>query len=90
MSPTGAAIPFGGVVTVPASSVHLDIKRQVAQALEGVKPGQTMAVLNVRTGAGVNLALAHRLNNAWTVEMYIGKSGWLAPVTGGATVSFSR
>ena len=86
----GAPQTFAGVVTVPPKLVHIDIKRQVAQALEGVENGQTMAVLNVRTGAGVNIVVAHKFNKNWQVDLYVGKSGWDRPVEGGATVSFTR
>lgn len=85
---TAPAIP--GVVTVPAKSIHIDIRREVAKVLEGVDPGETMAVLNVQTGRGINLALAHKFNDEWQVDLYVGKSGWQSPVEGGVTVSFSR
>ena len=90
MSPNGAPVPFGGVITVPAKAVHLDIKAQVAKALEGVDKADTMAVVNVRTGAGINLAVAHKFNDEWDVALWVGKSGWQSPLEYGATVSFSR
>jgi hypothetical protein len=86
----GAPVPFGGVVVAPSSAIHLDIKRQVAQVLEGVEPGETMAVVNVRTGSGVNLAVAHKFNDEWQVDLWVGKSGWDKPIEYGATLSFSR
>jgi hypothetical protein len=79
-----------GVVIVPPRAVHLDIKAQVAKALAGVDPGDTMAVLSVQTKAGFNLAVAHKFNDEWQVAAYIGKSGWQSPVEGGVSVSYSR
>lgn len=91
------AEPPTGVVTVPPSAVHLDIHKAVQQALQGVKDGQTMAVVNVQTGRGVNLAIAHRervttgvFKGDWIVETWVGKSGWQQPVEGGATLAWSR
>lgn len=86
----GKPVPFAGVVRVPAKAVHIDIQKQVATLLAGVPQGQTMAVVNVVTGAGVNLAIAHKAGKHWTVGMYVGKSGWDQPIEGGASVAFSR
>lgn len=95
--PNGAVVPFGGVVTVPTQAVHIDIQDQVMKSLAGVGAGKTMAVVNVQTGKGMNLAIAHRetvedgfLKGEWTVATWVGKSGWNAPVVGGATVAWSR
>ena len=79
-----------GVITVPTTSVHLDIQEQVRKSLAGLPSGQTMAVLNVTTGKGINLAVAHKLNQHFEVVAYVGKSGWDQPVEGGVSVSFSR
>ena len=87
----GTPVPFGGVVTVPQSSVHLDIQRHVAQMLEGVPEGRTMAVVSILTDKGLNLAVAHKFNQAWSTALWVGKSGWdKEPLAGGVTVSFSR
>lgn len=86
----GATVPLQGVVTMAPSSIHLDIREQVAKSLAGVPDGKTMAVVNVTTKAGVNLAIAHKFNDHWMVDLYVGKSGWQSPVEGGATVAFSR
>lgn len=87
----------GGVVTVPASAVHIDITDQVMKILEGVEDGKTMAVVNVQTRRGINLAIAHRervadgiWKGSWTVATYVGKSGWSEPVAGGATIAWTR
>ena len=82
--------PFAGVVVVPPQSVHQTIKQQVDDALRGVKEGKTMAVLTVKTGAGANLAIAHKINDHFEVVSYIGKSGWQSPISGGVSVAFSR
>jgi len=83
-----------GVVTVPQSSVHLDIQRQVTQFLQGVQPGTTMAVLNLHSKSGVNLAVAHKFGDHWDTALWIGKSGWDTPlkdsVEGGVTLTYSR
>ena len=86
----GIVQPFAGVVTVPPQSVHQTIKQQVDDALRGVKEGKTMAVLTVKTGAGANLAIAHKINDHFEVVSWIGKSGWQKPIEGGVSVSFSR
>jgi hypothetical protein len=93
----GAVVPFAGVVTVPREAVHIDIAEQVQKALAGVADGKVMAVVNVQTGKGMNLAIAYRekvadgiWKGSWTVGAYVGKSGWNAPVEGGATVAWSR
>jgi len=83
-----------GVATVSAQEapkrIAASIRSQVAKALLDVPAGRTMAVVSIQTGAGVNLALAHKFNNHWTAELYLGKSGWDQPVQGGALVTFSR
>lgn len=89
---------FAGVVTVAPQSVHQSIKSQVDAALKGVKEGKTMAVLNVKTGAGLNLAIAHRRTietgilkgGEWEVVTWVGKSGWSKPIDKGVSVSFTR
>ena len=86
----GTSVPLTGVVTVPTTSVHLDIQEQVRKSLAGLPTGQTMAVLNVTTKSGVNLAVAHKFNEHFEVVSWIGKSGWQKPVEGGVSVSFSR
>lgn len=86
----GVSQPFAGVVTVPAQSVHQSIKSQVDDALRGVKAGQTMAVLTVKTGSGANLAIAHKINEHFEVVSWVGKSGWQKPLEGGVSVAFSR
>jgi hypothetical protein len=82
--------PVPGVVVVPAKAVHIDIQQEVATMLKGIEPGKTMAVLNVRTGAGVNLAVAHKFNERWQTQFWIGKAGWQQPIEGGVTVAYSR
>jgi hypothetical protein len=83
--------PVTGVVTVPARAVHIDIQQEVAAVLQGVEPGKTMAVLNLRTSRGVNLAIAHKFNDRWTTALWVGKSGWdQALPEGGITVAYSR
>lgn len=94
----GVSQPFAGVVTVHPQSVHQTIKEQVDAALKGVKEGKTMAVLNVKTGSGLNLAVAHRIpvesgilkGGEWEIVTWVGKSGWQKPIEGGVSVSFSR
>ena len=94
----GSVQPFAGVVTVAPQSVHQSIKSQVDDALRGVKEGKTMAVLNVKTGSGLNLAIAHRdvfktgmLEGAqWEVVAWVGKSGWQKPLDKGVSISFSK
>lgn len=86
----GVNQPFAGVVTVAPQSVHQTIKAQVEDALRGVKEGKTMAVLNVKTGSGLNLAIAHKLNDHFEVVTWVGKSGWQKPIDGGVSVAFSR
>lgn len=87
-SPPPPAPP--GVATVRTPAVHLDIQREVAAMLAGVGAGRTMAVLTVRTGRGINLAVAHKWNHQWSTELWVGKSGWDQPVAGGVAVAFSR
>ena len=82
--------PIVGVVTVPARAVHFDIQQQVATMLQGVAPGRTMAVLNIPTSKGINIAVAHKFNDHWSTALWIGKSGWDAPPEGALTVAFSR
>lgn len=90
-SPTnGSPVAFAGVVTVPPGAVHASIKAQVDAALHGVKQGKTMAILTVKTGAGANLAVAHKFNEHWEIVSYVGKSGWQTPIEGGVSVSYSR
>ena len=79
-----------GVSVVEPKAVNFDIHDQVMKSLEGVPAGQTMAVVRIQTGQGVNLAIAHKFNDAWSAEVFIGKSGWQAPISGGAQVVFSR
>lgn len=89
----GVTQPFAGVVTVAPQAVHQSIKSQVDAALQGVKAGKTMAVLNVKTGSGLNLAIAHRgeiAGGEWEVVTWIGKSGWQKPLDKGVSISFSR
>ena len=93
----GKPVAFAGVVTVPPEAVHIDIHDQVMKSLAGIKDGKTMAVVNVQTGRGMNLAVAHReqvaegiWKGSWTVATWIGKSGWSEPIAGGATVAWSR
>lgn len=93
----GTIVPFvaPGVVTMPPESVHQSIKAQVDAALAGVKAGRTMAILNVHTHKGVNLAVAHRFSDHFEVVAYVGKSGWDRPldtssVEGGVSVAYSR
>ncbi|NBR87822.1 MAG: hypothetical protein EB141_12695 [Verrucomicrobia bacterium] len=86
----GTPQTFAGVVTAAPQSVHLSIKEQVEAALQGVKEGRTMAILNVKTGSGLNLAVAHKFNDQWEVITYVGKSGWQKPIEGGVSVAFSR
>lgn len=88
MSPQLGGTP--GVITVPGKSVHIDIQQEVATMLQGIEDGKTMAVLNVRTGAGVNLALAHKFNDRWQTQFWIGSKGWQQPIEGGVTVAYSR
>lgn len=90
MPVNGVPQPFAGVVTVAPQSVHQSIKAQVDNALQGVKEGKTMAILNVKTGSGLNLAVAHKLNENWEVISYVGKSGWQKPIDGGVSIAFSR
>ena len=91
MAPSLNGTPTGdGVVTVPTTSVHLDIQEQVRKSLAGLPEGRTMAVLNVTTQKGINLAIAHKLNDHFEVVGYIGKSGWDQPVEGGVAVAFAR
>lgn len=82
--------PIAGVVTVPTRAVHLDIQQQVATMLQGVEPGKTMAVLNIPTSKGFNLAVAHKFNNHWSTALWIGKAGWDAAPQGALTVAYSR
>lgn len=86
----GSSHTFAGVVTVPAQSVHQSIKDQVDAALQGVKEGKTMAVLTVKTGAGANVAIAHKMGDDWSVALFVGKSGWQQPISGGVSIAFSR
>jgi hypothetical protein len=86
----GVPQSFAGVATVPPQSVHQSIKDQCDAALKGVKEGKTMAILNVKTGAGVNLAIAHKLGEHFEIVSYIGKSGWQKPMEDGVSVAFSR
>jgi hypothetical protein len=81
---------FAGVVSVGPQSVHQSIKSQVEDALRGVKDGKTMAILTVKTGAGANLAVAHKINEQWEAIMFVGKSGWQQPIQGGVSVTYSR
>lgn len=90
MTLNGNPQTFAGVVTVAPQSVHQSIRSQVDNALRGVKEGQTMAILTVKTGAGANLAVAHRIGEDWTVAAFVGKSGWQSPIEAGVSVSFSR
>lgn len=99
MTINGIPQSFAGVAVAAPQSVHQTIKSQVDAALQGVKEGQTMAVLNVKTGTGVNLAVAHRSaviehgllkGGSWEVVSWIGKSGWHAPIDKGVSVAFSR
>lgn len=86
----GVPQAFAGVVTVAPQSVHQSIKSQVDAALKGVKEGKTMAILTVKTGSGLNLAVAHKLNDHFEVVSWVGKSGWQKPIEGGVSVSYSR
>lgn len=98
----GTPQPFGGVVTVPATSIHESIQRQAMETLKGVKEGHTMAVLSVHTQSGVNLAIAHRQTiesgvlkgGEFQIVTWVGKSGWDKPLMarpdGGVSIAFSR
>lgn len=90
MTANGVRVPLQGVVTVAPKSVHQSIKSQVDAALQGVKAGKTMAILNVTTESGVNLAIAHRINEHFEVVSWIGKSGWQQPIAGGVSIAYSR
>lgn len=79
-----------GVVVVPPTAVHLDIHRQVAQVLKDLPPGKTRALVSVETTVGFNLAVAHKFDEHWLVEAWVGKAGWgKQPVAGGVQVMFS-
>lgn len=95
--------PLGekGVAVARATAVHIDIHKEVARVLTGVKPGATMAALSITTDAGVNLAIAHKKiitsgpdflkGGEWGVELWIGKSGWdRTPPAGGVQIMFSK
>jgi hypothetical protein len=89
--PINHAQPISGVVVVPTKAVHIDIVQEVATMLQGIEAGKTMAVLNIRTSKGVNIAVAHKFNQRWSTALWIGKSGWdEAPPEGGITVAYSR
>lgn len=79
-----------GVAVVLTEAVHLDIQQEVATMLAGVAPGRTMAVFTIKTARGVNLAVAHKWDHAWSTHLWIGKSGWDQPVAGGVALAFSR
>lgn len=98
MGVNGVPQSFAGVVTTAPTDVHQSIREQVSSTLQGVKEGRTMAILNIKTGSGVNLAVAHKhtvetgifKGGEWEVLTYIGKSGWQKPIEGGVSVAFSR
>lgn len=99
MTINGISQAFAGVATVAPTDVHQTIKSQVDAMLKGVTEGKTMAVLNVKTGSGINLAVAHRSQviehgllkgGTWEVVTWVGKSGWQKPIDGGVSVAFSR
>lgn len=78
------AVP--GVVTVPQAAVALSIQQQAAEFLRMLPPEANGAVLNVETGKGFNLAVAHKSRGGrWGVTTWIGKSGWSEPVSGGVS-----
>jgi len=77
----------GGFVT----PIHQQIQDQVTQVLGEIPPGkETIAAVTIRTGRGVNLAFAHKIDDHWKVAAWVGKSGWNAPVEGGAAVTFIK
>jgi hypothetical protein len=78
------AVP--GVVIVPTSAVAKSIQQQAAEYLRLLPPETNGAVLTVETGAGFNLAVAHKSRGGrWGVTTWIGKSGWSEPVSGGVS-----
>lgn len=79
-----------GVAVVPPQVVHFDIHEQVMQSLAGLPVNHTVAIVRLQTGSGINMAVAHKFDDNWTVEAFVGKTGWQRPVHGGAQVVFSR
>lgn len=72
-------------------SIHQQIQDQVAKALGDIPPGRsTIAAVSVTTGAGINLAIAHKVDDKWKVAAWVGKSGWDKPIEGGASITFTQ
>lgn len=75
-----------GVVTVPTSVVAASIQAQALEYLRLLPPESNGAVLQIETGAGFNLAVAHKSKGGrWGVTTWVGKSGWAQPVSGGVS-----
>jgi len=79
-----------GVTVVPPAAVSIDIHRQVQLLLNSLPAGRTRAMVSIETRSGVNLAVAHKFDDHWAVEAWVGKSGWDKPVAGGAMLVFSH
>lgn len=82
--------PKGLQFVEPPALILSTINRQIDEALALLPADKFVtAVLDVRTTAGVNAAVAARINGEWSVVGYVAKR-WGAPVEGGVSVRFSR
>lgn len=62
------------------------LKSEVHRVLAEIPEGKNGAFVGVATESGMNIVVAHRVNDHWTVAGWFGKSGWSQPISGGAFV----
>lgn len=83
--PGGVVHSLGPLPPVPPGPIAAMIKSQVHQVLAEIPDGKNGALVAVGTAEGINLAVAHRTGDHFTVVAWIGKS-WTGPLDGGASV----
>ena len=80
---------FFGVAVADPGVISASIQRQVAAALTAIPAGKRGALLAAVTERGVNLVVAHKVNDNWHVAAWLGKSGWDRPIEGGVATQLT-
>lgn len=86
--PKGVIHSLGPLPPVPPGPIASMLKQQVHQALSEIPEGKQGALVAVATESGVNLVMAHRVDDKWTAAAWVGKT-WDQPISAGAYVKAS-
>lgn len=84
----GVVHTLGPLPPVPPGPIASSLKSHVYAALAEIPDGKQGALVGVATESGVNLVVAHRVDDRWTVAAWVGKT-WDKPVEAGAYVKAS-